>query len=288
MGRHSNLFLLDEHNFVIAIGRQVQAHQSRLRPIGTGDCYSPPPPLQGAFPSSIESFEQWRQRLLLRPETLGKALLQSYRGLGPALREQLLEAANLSSTLEVTLLTEAQLLDLFSAWQRWLNDLETNKLSFSPWGTGYRCWGATAEKKDSADQDAADQKADQKDEFCFNYALAAFYGAGEQRRQCEIAQQKLNQQLQQLLTREQRELAQQEDLLARCSGEALLQMQANLLLCRPDVASSGHRHLLLEDPAGGESLPVELDPQLSLVFKPSVSTKKRANCAVPLKRSNRA
>ena len=263
MGRHSNLFLLDEHNSVIAIGRQVQAHQSRLRPIGTGDCYSPPPPLQGAFPSRIEPFEQWRQRLLLRPETLGKALLQSYRGLGPALREQLLEAANLSSTLEVTLLTEDQLLDLFSVWQRWLNDLETNKLSFSPWGKGYRCWGATAEKSDAADQNAADQK----NEFCFNYALAAFYGAGEQRRQCEIAQQKLNQQLQQLLSREQRELTQQEDLLARCSGEALLQMQANLLLCRPDVASSGHRHLLLEDPAGGESLPVELDPQLSLVFQ---------------------
>jgi len=56
MGRHSNLFLLDEQDQVIAIGRQVQAHQSRLRPIGTGDSYSPPPPLQGAIPSLNESF----------------------------------------------------------------------------------------------------------------------------------------------------------------------------------------------------------------------------------------
>ena len=108
MGRHSNLFLLDEQDQVIAIGRQVQAHQSRLRPIGTGDSYSPPPPLQGAIPSLNESFEQWRQRLSLRPETLAKAMLQSYRGLGPALRDQLLQAAGLSNSDLVNELGESQ------------------------------------------------------------------------------------------------------------------------------------------------------------------------------------
>ena len=43
MGRHSNLFLLDEQQRVVAAARQVREQQSRLRPIGTGDPYSPPP-----------------------------------------------------------------------------------------------------------------------------------------------------------------------------------------------------------------------------------------------------
>ena len=45
MGRHSNLMLLDRQRQVIALGRQVRDHQSRVRPIGTGDAYVPPPGL---------------------------------------------------------------------------------------------------------------------------------------------------------------------------------------------------------------------------------------------------
>ena len=33
MGRHSNLLLLDQRRQVIALGRQVRDHQSRVRPI---------------------------------------------------------------------------------------------------------------------------------------------------------------------------------------------------------------------------------------------------------------
>ncbi|NBQ37322.1 MAG: hypothetical protein EBU42_07105, partial [Synechococcus sp.] len=93
MGRHSNLFLLDERQQVISSGRQVREHQSRLRPISTGDSYSAPPPLQGAEPQVQESLERWRQRLLLLPESIGRALMGSYRGISPALRDQLLQTA---------------------------------------------------------------------------------------------------------------------------------------------------------------------------------------------------
>ncbi|WP_315856046.1 NFACT RNA binding domain-containing protein [Synechococcus lacustris] len=258
MGRHSNLFLLDEQDQVIAIGRQVQAHQSRLRPIGTGDSYSPPPPLQGAIPSLNESFEQWRQRLSLRPETLAKAMLQSYRGLGPALRDQLLQAAGLSNSDLVNELGESQWLELHQAWCHWLRDLDQGQLGFTPWGEGYRCWGSNQQ---------TDHQANKQAEPRLNYALAAFYAAGEKRRQWQLTKQKLSHQLGQLLGREQRELQQQEELLSRCAGESLLQKQADLLLCRPDVASTGHQQLLLADPAGGASLAVELNPQLSLVFQ---------------------
>ena len=89
MGRHSNLLLLDEQRQVVALGRQVRDHQSRVRPIGTGDAYLPPPPLQGQAPSSTEGFERWRDRLRLLPLPLRKALPQAYQGISPPLARQL-------------------------------------------------------------------------------------------------------------------------------------------------------------------------------------------------------
>ena len=88
MGRHSNLFLLDEHQQVISSGRQVREHQSRLRPISTGDTYSAPPPLQGAEPQQQESLEP----LLLQEQSLQAAALL------PAPR---LDAAGMASAAEL-------------------------------------------------------------------------------------------------------------------------------------------------------------------------------------------
>ena len=89
MGRHSNLLLLDERRRVIAIGRQVRDHQSRVRPIGTGDTYVPPPSLAGIPPQRDESFQRWQERLLVLPVTLKQALQQTYQGISPALAQQL-------------------------------------------------------------------------------------------------------------------------------------------------------------------------------------------------------
>ncbi len=50
MGRHSNILLLDRTGKVITLGKQIKESQSRLRPIGTGDIYTSPPPLKGLVP----------------------------------------------------------------------------------------------------------------------------------------------------------------------------------------------------------------------------------------------
>ena len=71
--------------------------------------------------------------------------------------------------------------------------------------------------------------------------------------------------MQQLIGKEEREIKRQQQLLQRSDDEGLLQRQADLLLCRPDVNSIGHRQLTLEDPEGGPDLVLSLDPQLSLV-----------------------
>ena len=57
MGRHSNLLLLNDQNKIITLGRKVSTHQSRVRPIETGDIYVPPPVLKGKEPTSDESFK---------------------------------------------------------------------------------------------------------------------------------------------------------------------------------------------------------------------------------------
>ena len=121
MGRHSNLLLLDQERRVIALGRQVRDHQSRVRPIGTGDLYSPPPPLQGQAPRLDESFERWRERLRLLPVPLKKALPQAYQGISPQLTRQLTGA--LQDT-QVDALNPSDWTALHHRWQQWLNSLE--------------------------------------------------------------------------------------------------------------------------------------------------------------------
>ena len=254
MGRHSNLFLLDEQGLVVATGRQVREHQSRLRPIGTGDAYSPPPPLQGAIPDLEEPFERWQLRLSLLPEPLSKALMGSYRGISPALRNQLLQRAGLDGHTPVHFLEPDDWQRLHKAWTHWLQALGTTPLPFITEGKGYRCWGATS-----------DQPGVASEPLVFNLALASYYGEGAQRLEFERKSHRLRQQLQQLIAKEEREVQRQQQLLQRSDDEGLLQRQADLLLCRPDVNSIGHQQVTLEDPEGGPDLVLSLDPQLSLV-----------------------
>jgi len=270
MGRHSNLFLLDAQHQVIATGRQVREHQSRLRPIATGDLYSPPPPLQGALPSLSETEPQWRARLALLPQPVGQALGQTYRGLSPALRDQLLEDAGLGADFPVQSLSPEQWDHLNLAWRGWLESLETGSFSFQPWRSGYRCWqtklgGVKTKNETETDIKTGTQIDTEQKPLQLNLALALYYGEAGLRARCQQRRQRLGQQLSQLIARENRELLHQQGLLGRTAGEALLQKQADLLLCRPDVASSGHQKLWLEDPETGEALELTLDPQLSLV-----------------------
>lgn len=138
MGRHSNLLLLDEARRVIALGRQVRTHQSRVRPISTGDTYVPPPSLAGHPPSLDESVDRWKERLQLLPLPLKQALQQSYQGISPSLAEQL--AGHLLTT-SVDALSEQDWTALHRRWRQWLSSLASEQfsLSLSPSGR-YSVW----------------------------------------------------------------------------------------------------------------------------------------------------
>ena len=258
MGRHSNLFLLDEQQLVIAAARQVRGHQSRWRPIGTGDPYSPPPALDGAIPDLQEPLAPWRQRLSLRAEPIGRALQQSYRGLSPSLRDQLLETAGLGHNPALTELDDDDWSRLHVSWRAWLASLDQPPAPPLPWRDGYRCWRLPSEPAPAETPAAAGPLA-------LNLALADRYERHRLQRELQQRWHRLRQTLERLIERERQELERQRQLLSRADDEALLQRQADLLLCREDVNSLGHRQLQLHDPAGGPPLTVDLDPRLTLV-----------------------
>ena len=43
MGKHSNIFYLDNKHKIIAVGKQIKSSQSSFRTISTGSIYSGPP-----------------------------------------------------------------------------------------------------------------------------------------------------------------------------------------------------------------------------------------------------
>ena len=247
MGRHSNLFLLDEDRRVIALAHQVRPNQSRLRPIGTGDPYRPPPPMRGDGPRLEEPEASWRRRLSLQPLPLRQALAAAYQGISPALVQQLCaglpppgrtpEAAGAPlDGRSVQELSEADWQALHRRWRCWLEVVETERfqLRWLP-GGGWRCW-------DDGEEDPAEEPAAEPPEpparatgpgLPLNTGLAHYYASRLGERQRRQRRHSLGRRLQQALERERLEAGRQQALLdAIPAGEGLRQ-QADALLCRP-------------------------------------------------------
>jgi predicted ribosome quality control (RQC) complex YloA/Tae2 family protein len=216
MGRHSNLFLLDEARQVVALARQVRQQHSRLRPIATGDPYQCPPPLQGEPPSRDASLAQWQGRLLLQDLPLREALLRSYQGVSPALVMQLVEPHLREAP--VASLTVDQWQRLHGRWSAWLGALQHHHFAFASKGDGYACW--------------TDAQAPAENAGCsVNTGLATYYGDRLQRRQHLRVQQQWQQRLALLRHKEQQQLEVQQALLHSSDQADDLQRQADALLC---------------------------------------------------------
>ena len=248
MGRRSNLFLLDERRRVVAAGRQVRPEQSRLRPIGTGDPYSPPPPLAGEPPRSEESFDDWRRRLSLVPLPLQRALQDAYQGISPGLARQLVDGLNGElgpRPLErpVTDLQPADWQALHRRWRAWLQAVEQNRFRYREGGgSEYRCWDGDQAEARGASGAGDDQEAGKGEGELpwplaagpINRALAHYYGTRLASRELEQRRATLRQRLATAANRESREADQQRSLLEAAAGSEALQQQADALLCQGD------------------------------------------------------
>ncbi|MEB3335564.1 MAG: NFACT RNA binding domain-containing protein [Cyanobacteriota bacterium] len=229
MGRHSNLFLLNEQGQVIALARQVRLSQSRWRPIGTGDAYTPPPEPRGEVPRSDEPRDRWQRRLLALPQPLAQALLETYQGVSPSLVRQLLAADRQGEALPgedpVQRLDAAQWDTLWRRWRIWLAAVEGERFSlgWDPEG-GYRCWGA--------DQEWEAGEGGQPP-LAIHRALAEATRTWLEGRHREQRRHALRHRVEGLRERERRQAAEQESLLAATAGSDQLQHEADALLCLP-------------------------------------------------------
>jgi predicted ribosome quality control (RQC) complex YloA/Tae2 family protein len=255
MGRRSNLFLLDERRRVVAAGRQVRPEQSRFRPIGTGDPYSPPPPLAGEPPRSEESLDDWRRRLSLVPLPLQRALQDAYQGISPGLARQLVDGLEVGQgpPLLERLVTDLQPADwqaLHRRWRAWLLAVEQKRFQFREGGgCDYRCWDGDGTENNmgggtppppgamtpvAGKRAARDPGPDSLAAGPINRALAHYYGTRLASRELEQRRAALRQRLVTAASRESREADQQRSLLEAAAGSEALQLQADALLCQGD------------------------------------------------------
>ena len=213
MGRHSNLLLLDGERQVVALARQVKPKQSRLRPIGTGDPYQPPPPLAGEPPRLEESFQSWQRRLSLVPLPLQQALRDAYQGMSPALLRQLLPPG--WGELEVGGLSPAQWQQLWQLWRQWLDAVAGEQFCWQiePQG-GYRCWG----------------KPCPQEPLGINRGLAAYFSEQLEASALLHQRQQLRHRLEAVAAKETRQAWEQGALLAAVAEADVLQHQADALL----------------------------------------------------------
>ena len=217
MGRHSNLLLLDADRQVVALARQVKPQQSRLRPIGTGDPYQPPPPLAGEPPRLEESFASWQRRLRLVPLPLQQALRDAYQGISPALLRQLLPCG--WGELAVDSISPEQWQQLWQGWRQWLEAVQLGRFSWQLEPAGYRCWGGSSGHTPAANPTLA-----------INQGLAAYFSEHLSAQVLAQQRQQLQHRLQATVERESRQASEQQALLdAVPEGEAL-QRRADTLL----------------------------------------------------------
>ena len=229
MGRHSNVLLLDERQRITAIARQVRSHQSRIRPIGTGDAYSPPPALQGIAPRLDEPEQRWRQRLELLPLSLEKAMRSAYQGISPVLAKQLAgedeDAGRARLATSVHALSEREWQMLFQRWQSWLKALETDGFELLFDGpNSYRVWKPASAVPVLEDLSTPEQP--------LSLRLGEYYATVLQRQDLNRATQDLQKQLKQLRTREEALMADQRAGLEETGAADDLQQQGDALLCQ--------------------------------------------------------
>ena len=146
MGRHSNILLLDRVGKIITIGRQIKESQSRLRPIGTGDIYTSPPPLRGLVPDISESFTSWKKNICLIPTTFKNSLKNTYQGISPTLTLQIAgndhDEALKITTQSVTNIELKTWKSIYKKWKEWLLDIENNNYTINFGGaTDFIVWG---------------------------------------------------------------------------------------------------------------------------------------------------
>ena len=135
MGKHSNIFYLDNNQKIIAVGKQIKSNQSSFRIVSTGAIYSEPPKNYKKEPIANESYESWKESISSVPESLRYCLINTYQGVSPILTKQLETFSNLSSSeimnQNIDFISETNLKKIYQSWRIWIDRFNSNNFNFS-------------------------------------------------------------------------------------------------------------------------------------------------------------
>ncbi len=135
MGKHSNIFYLDNNQKIIAVGKQINSNQSRFRIVSTGSIYSEPPKNLKKEPTFNESYASWKESISAVPAPLRYCLINTYQGVSPILTKQLETFSNLSSleimNKNIDFISETNLKKIYQSWKIWINRFNNNNFNFS-------------------------------------------------------------------------------------------------------------------------------------------------------------
>ncbi len=141
MGKHSNIFYLDNNQKIIAVGKQINPNQSSFRIVSTGAIYSEPPQNLKKVPIANESYESWKESISAVPESLRYCLINTYQGVSPILTKQLETFSNLSSleimNKNIDIISETNLKKIYQSWKIWINRFNNNNFNFSIFDSFY-------------------------------------------------------------------------------------------------------------------------------------------------------
>ncbi len=135
MGKHSNIFYLDNNQKIIAVGKQINSNQSSFRTVSTGSIYSEPPKNMKKEPSPNESYETWKESISSVPESLKYCLINTYQGVSPILTKQLETFSNLGSVeimnKNIDFISETNLKKIYQSWKIWIDRFNNKNFNFS-------------------------------------------------------------------------------------------------------------------------------------------------------------
>ncbi len=135
MGKHSNIFYLDNNQKIIAVGKQINSNQSSFRTVSTGSIYSEPPKNMKKEPSPYESYETWKESISSVPESLKYCLINTYQGVSPILTKQLEIFSDLDSVeimnKNIDFISEPNLKKIYQSWKIWIDRFNNNNFNFS-------------------------------------------------------------------------------------------------------------------------------------------------------------
>lgn len=249
MGKYSNVILVDANGQIVTAAHQVNANQSSLRQIQTGQPYQVPPPLTGTVPKLEESESSWQARVSLIPGKLQRQLLNSYRGLSPKVASEIIAAAGLSPEQTTESLYSSDWQQLFMYWQAWLKTLASSAFQPAWLKDGYTVLGW---------QDLA--TADN-----IQHILDKYYTQELETQEFQQIKHQLSQKITNLLKKLQQKADLFRQRLEQSDRSEEYRSQADLLMAHLHQWQPGMKSITLADFATGEPVTIPLNPEKNAV-----------------------